>query len=171
MAAQGSGRMQDTQSKRGHKALVITQSPMSAMGHKRTFGDSLLNVRYWGQSGHKTDPPTTTFTPRFAMIRVTKRLSCAMSTYLGVFTSRHAAITPHASSRARDGSARFLQDSDPALQRTPCTKAHSFGGFDLDRLSGGWVPALMRLPLDNLEGPEPIKPDLLVLLERQHDAV
>ncbi len=98
---------------------------MSALGQKRTFSDTLSNVRYWGLSGHKTDPPPTTFTPRFAMIRVTKRLSCAMSTYLGVFTSRHAAITPHASSRAREGNRRFLQYSDPALQHTPCTKAHS----------------------------------------------
>ncbi len=26
--------------------------PMSAMGQKQTFGDTLSNVRYWGQSGH-----------------------------------------------------------------------------------------------------------------------
>jgi hypothetical protein len=25
---------------------------MSALGHKRTFSDTLSNVRYWGQSGH-----------------------------------------------------------------------------------------------------------------------
>ncbi len=31
--------------------------PMSALGQKRTFSDTLSNVRYWGQSGHKTDPP------------------------------------------------------------------------------------------------------------------
>ncbi len=105
------------------------------------------------------------------MIRVTKRLSCAMSTYLGVFSSRHAAITPHASSREREGNRRFLQDSDPSLQRSPGTKTHSFGGFDRDRLTGSWVAALACLPLDNLEGAEPTKPDLLVLLERQHDAV
>ncbi len=30
---------------------------MSALGQKRTFSDTLSNVRYWGQSGHKTDPP------------------------------------------------------------------------------------------------------------------
>ncbi len=50
---------------------------MSALGQKRTSHDTLSNVRYWGLSGHKTDPPTTTFSPRFAMIRVTKRLLCA----------------------------------------------------------------------------------------------
>ncbi len=50
-AVQKPGRMQDTQSKRGNKALVITQSRMSALGHKRTFSDTLSNVRYWGQSG------------------------------------------------------------------------------------------------------------------------
>ncbi len=27
------------------------------MGHKRTFSDTLSNVCFWGQSGHKTDPP------------------------------------------------------------------------------------------------------------------
>ncbi len=30
--------------------------PMSAMGHKRTFSDTLSNVRYWGQSGHPEVP-------------------------------------------------------------------------------------------------------------------
>ncbi len=60
------------------------------MGQKRTFSDTLSNVCFWGQSGHKTDPPTTTFTPRIAMIRVTKRLSCAMSAYLGVFSGDNA---------------------------------------------------------------------------------
>ncbi len=35
----------------------LMASPMSALGQKRTFSDTLSNVRYWGQSGHKTDPP------------------------------------------------------------------------------------------------------------------
>ncbi len=30
---------------------------MSALGHKQTSHDTPSNVRYWGQSGHKTGPP------------------------------------------------------------------------------------------------------------------
>ncbi len=30
----------------------MAAAPMSALGHKRTFSDTLSNVRYWGQSGH-----------------------------------------------------------------------------------------------------------------------
>ncbi len=30
---------------------------MSARGQKQTFSDTLSNVCFWGQSGHKTDPP------------------------------------------------------------------------------------------------------------------
>ncbi len=63
---------------------------MFGLGQNRTFRTIAIYVRFWGQSGHKTDPPPATFTPRFAMIRVTKRLSCAMSAYLGVFSCRYA---------------------------------------------------------------------------------
>jgi hypothetical protein len=35
---------------------------MSALGHKRTFSDTLSNVRYWGLSGH---PKVTVGISRF----------------------------------------------------------------------------------------------------------
>ncbi len=34
--------------------------PMSAMGHKRTFSDTLSNVCFWGQSGHWQVPDPET---------------------------------------------------------------------------------------------------------------
>ncbi len=37
---------------------------MSALGQKRTFRDTLSNVCFWGQSGHKNDPPPAS---RFAI--------------------------------------------------------------------------------------------------------
>jgi hypothetical protein len=51
MAVQEFGRMQDTQSKRGNKALVITQLRMSALGQKQKSGAVAIYVRYWGLSG------------------------------------------------------------------------------------------------------------------------